>query len=264
MPLGRATPIDHARQAANAVAALAAFALPQVPRALDVGREIGANPGSEADAVPPGWAFAIWGLIYAWTLLYAFWQALPGKGHSTYLRAVGWFTALAFALTALWALAAIFAPYWTTLPVMVALWASLAVLAVRLRARPESDTEAARWLAIYPFQLFFGWITLALMANLAAVRLQYGIDPLGAPDDVYTLVVMAVGGALALAGLVLTAGGAAYAMAVAWGAAALLFQHAWAEWDPVPAAGAATLFLFLLAAERWVALANRPRPRFSR
>jgi len=264
MPLGRATPIDRVRQTVNVTAALANFALPQIPLVFGVGKEIGQNPGSDANAVPPGWAFSIWGLIFAWTILFAFWQALPGKGRSSYLRSEGWGTALAMGLAALWSVLSMFAPFWTTLPVMAALYVTLAWLALSLRSRPESDTEAVRWLAIYPFQLFFGWITLALMANLAAVRLEYGINPIGGTEDTYTLIIMAFGGVLALIGLNLTRGAAAYALPVAWGVGALLLQHAWADWNPAPAAGSATLFLFLLAAERWVALRTRPRPRFSR
>lgn len=262
--MGRATPLDHFRQSVTVIAALGNFTLPQIPFIFDVGKQIGTNPGASADAVPPGWAFVIWGPIFAWTILFAIWQALPGKGRSSFLRHIGWPAALTLALSCLWSALAVFAPDWTTLPVMIALFAAHAFLARVLLNRPESDVEAARWLAIYPFQFFFGWITLALMANLASVRLQYGLDPLGVADHVYTLVIMVAGAALVVTGLILTRAAVFYMLAVGWGIVALLFLHAWADWNPVPAAGSAGLLLILLAVERWVSLSNRPRPRFAR
>ena len=252
-----ATRADYIRQSFIVLAALLHFALPQIPIVFGIGRDIGNSAGAQADAVPPGWAFSIWGVIFAWTLLFALWQAMPGKAKSSFLRACGWLAFASMALSAGWSIAAIFGPLWSTLPVMMALYACLALTAFTMRRRLENTVPAARWLAIYPFQLFFGWITLALPANLASIFVDYDLRPFDATADIQTLFVFAVAALLAYIGLRVTRAAPFYALAIAWGAGALLFDHAWVHWRPLPAMGSAALVLFLIAAERWISLSRR-------
>jgi len=244
---------DYARQAITAVVALAHFALPQIGFARRIGGTSAIMDASESPAVPPPWTFAIWGVIFAWTLLFALWQALPGNAKSSFLRAVGPWAAASLTLSALWSLCAMFAPFWTTLAAMSALYVSLAITCAAMRKRPESAMEAARWLGRRPFELFFGWIALALPANAAAVMREYGLTVFADNPQLDVFVLFALAALTVYAGLAVTRGAAFFAFAAAWGAGALLFDNSWANWRPEPAAASAALLLFLLAAERWIA-----------
>ena len=68
---------------------------------------IGEDIGSRSDATrtlitPAGWAFAIWGPLFAGSALFAIYQALPSQRYSALLNRIAWPTAGAFALNGLW------------------------------------------------------------------------------------------------------------------------------------------------------------------
>src|SRR5699024_10282923 len=88
---------DIARQATVVVAAVA-----QAVAGL-----LGSRVGDVADqftspVTPAGYAFAIWGLIYLATLVFAVYQALPAQRDDRVLSRAGWPAALAFFANTLW------------------------------------------------------------------------------------------------------------------------------------------------------------------
>ena len=60
------------------------------------------DEGPRSLVEPALYAFTIWGLIFALSLAYAAYQALPSNRHNPLLRRVGPFTAAAFFCTGLW------------------------------------------------------------------------------------------------------------------------------------------------------------------
>ncbi len=88
-----------ARQAANLAGALF-----QVGATVVAGAAIqeAVNEGPRSLVEPATYAFAIWPLIFALSLAYAIYGALPANRENPLLRRIGWLTAGAFLCTGLW------------------------------------------------------------------------------------------------------------------------------------------------------------------
>ena len=116
---------------------------------------------------PSGYAFAIWSLIYFGLAFFSVYQALP-KNTARYanIRTVYILNCAAnCAWIYLWHYERILA----SLVVMFVLLGSLVFINVKL-LKTESATEY--WLARVPFNIYFGWITVATILNFT-VALVY-------------------------------------------------------------------------------------------
>ncbi|MGB4777493.1 tryptophan-rich sensory protein [Microbacterium sp.] len=171
----------------------------------------------DADATylaPARPAFAIWTAIYALTIAYAVWQALPSQRNRVRQRAAGWWVALTAILNGGWLLAAQFLTLVWTVVAIIALLAALAWTLHQLQTYP-----GVHFTDILFFDgavgLHLGWVTLATVANVSAWLTAAGVDG-GAPEVWSVLVVVAVG-VLGLALAIVTRGRIAVGLAMAWG-----------------------------------------------
>jgi len=116
---------------------------------------------------PAGYAFSIWGLIYAWLAVHAVFGLIKRADDAawdvTRLPLAG--SAL---LGAVWLAIAGVAPVTATIVIWVML--GLAVLAL-LRADPARD----RWLLIAPIAIYAGWLSAAAAVSLGVVVAGYGL-----------------------------------------------------------------------------------------
>jgi hypothetical protein len=115
---------------------------------------------------PAGYAFAIWGLIYLATLVYAIHQLLPSQ-RSTYahdllvkplivlnLLAAAWVVVFRFELIAL-----------SVAVILLSLATSVLVFA--RTTGPVARHELSKW-ALVPASLWFGWLSVATIANISS------------------------------------------------------------------------------------------------
>lgn len=164
----------------------------------------------DTPVVPWGPFFAIWLLLFAASGAFAAWHALEGHRDPA-LATLGWIAAALFAGNVVW-------ERWVPRRGLdrgsVAIIAgevalALAALAVTVRWAPEG---AGFWLGAVPLQLFAGWASVALLANLSSTLRGEGVE---APVPLLLA-------AVALVVLVSAWSGAvAYALAAAWGLAGI-------------------------------------------
>ncbi len=221
---------DLARQLANVVGALF-----QVGATVVASAAISEVTGERAPLIEPApYAFSIWGLIFALSLAYAGYQALPANRENPLLRNVGWFTAGAFACTGLWS---VFVP---ERQLLLAL-AMLAVVVFCLAFVYRRVVDAAggrvlgrgeRWLVALPVGVFLGWITAANLVSISSevVRLGLVSSSGGAGEAVLGAALLLLGGVLAAA--VVLAGKAgpvqgylAYGATILWALVAIVVQQ---------------------------------------
>lgn len=241
--------LDRVRQGANVLFVPAGIALTYADHGRNVGLVARVNEPLLAAA---GWAFAIWGLLFAGQIAYAIYQLLPSQAHRPLHRRVGWFAALNGILGGVWTVA--FAHGWSSVAwaTMLLLLANLILLSAELREEARKGRDY--FLVRLPFALNFGWISVAAILNTAHYFNQVaGYD--GAPLAwAHALVCVA-----AFLGLfmILVRDEAAFALPVAWG----LFGIAAYRYAAFPslaffAAGAAITLLSFAAAH---ALLRRAR-----
>lgn len=105
---------DRLRQALNLACAFGQVGTTVLIVALGADKITGDDPNAITPLVPAGYTFAVWGVIYAGSLAYAVYQALPRHREDELLRRSGPFTAAAFLGTSLWLIAAQRGWSWST------------------------------------------------------------------------------------------------------------------------------------------------------
>jgi hypothetical protein len=163
---------------------------------------------------PANYVFAIWALIYLGQLAYTVHQARPSRRADPLMRSVGYLPAVAAILNSLWLVLWHFEVFALTVPVMFALLATLAMIVLRIRGAADPRPEA-RWLVGLPFSVYFGWITVATIVNVAAMLSWVGFDGFGIPGETWAVFVLIVGVLIALA-TIRALQDLAYALVVAW------------------------------------------------
>lgn len=217
----------------------------------------GPDNGTLSDRYPTllvaaGYAFAIWGLIFAWDLAYALWQARGKAGAGAALARSRALSAAGFALTAAWM--PVFSQQWFALSllVIVAALASVAGAAVALSRDPAPPPGQRLW-AWFPLSLHAGWLSLAVWLNAAQVAVAYRLLPtermLG-----WSLALYAGAAATLLALNARMRGNPGYVLAALWGLAGVYVKQ---SQSPLPGAETAawvalTLAALLIAQSVWL------------
>ena len=165
-----------------------------------------------------GYAFAIWGVIYLWLLVYAVRQALPQTGESDVLQRLGWPSVAALLGIGWWVVAAAFDWEMATIilifAALAALLVPLLVNAGAIRALPPGDRD--RWMTVWPLALLAGWLTVAAPLNLITVATGNEALPAMLSPTVWAILAIALVAAVAL-GVTLRLRTLAYGLPIAWG-----------------------------------------------
>jgi cell division protein FtsW (lipid II flippase) len=207
---------DVGRQIANVLA----YVVTVVVNGLAVALPLNGNTTAELSdrfpvlVTPADYVFGIWTVIYILLGAFTVYQALPSVRQDADLRAIGYLPVAAAALNTSWIVLWHFEVFAATVPVMLALLATLILIHQRLRG-VRTNGGAKRWLVGLPFSVYLGWITIATIANIS--QMLYGAGFRGGPlsEEVWAVIVLAVGVALAAA-MLLREADWAYALVIVW------------------------------------------------
>ena len=173
---------------------------------------------SDATLRVAGFAFAIWGIIYAWLLVYAVRQAIPATPATPLLKGLGWPSVAALLAIGWWVVAAAFD--WEIGTIVLIFGALLVLLipllskAATIRALPRGDPD--RWMTVWPLALLAGWLSVAAPVNLLTVVTGNGDLPTVLPPTAWAILAVAIVAAVAL-GVTARLRTPAFALPVAWG-----------------------------------------------
>jgi hypothetical protein len=118
---------------------------------------------------PIGFTFAIWGVIYLLLGVYSVYQLVRP---SPVIQAITpWFIASSV-LNGVWIVAWHYEVIWLSLVLIVGLLATLIVIT---KTTTKDRTPLANTVAVrLPFSVYFGWVTVATVANASALLVQAG------------------------------------------------------------------------------------------
>lgn len=182
----------------------------------------GALSSTATPVAPDNPAFRIWSVIYLGLFVFAVYQVLPRHAATPRLRATAWWVLASMVLNAAW-IGVVQAGWLAASVVVIAgLLAVLAVLVVRLvRSAPDSTAQAA--VLDGTVGLYTGWVSVATLANVAAVLADAGVGGLGLGATGWGVLVVALAAALSVAWAAFTGGRRAVALGIAlamsWGLA---------------------------------------------
>lgn len=207
--------------------ALSAVAMPLIAWLSNTG-VFGPTNGEISDRYPTlvvaaGYAFAIWGPIFALDLLYGIRQLF----HRCDARLAGirpW-TAVAFFLTSLWMIVFSLQWFWLALAII---WLSLACLLFSAWQTADTSRHArAAWWQWVPLSMHAGWVSLAVFLNVAQAVVAFDLLPL---DNMlpWSLVLFALAAVLLLVAVKGMRGNPWFALPAIWGLIGVFFkQRGW-------------------------------------
>jgi hypothetical protein len=177
--------------------------------------------------VPAGYTFSIWSIIYLSLLLFTLYQLglFRGKKHpgdAAFLHK----TAVVFSISSLanvcWLFAWHYGAILLSVVIMLLLLLSLIYMRLLIAKKPRSPRE--KLFVRLPFSLYFGWITVATIANVTALLVSVGWGGFGISDVVWTILVLAVG---AIIGILTTLRfrDPAYALVLIWAYVGIWMNH---------------------------------------
>jgi hypothetical protein len=185
------------------------------------GRDTGAVSDNYPNLfAPAGYAFSIWGLIYTLLGIYVIYQFSHKDDElSAKVNRIFIINAL---LNALWLFTWHYDLIWLSVLIMVGLLITLVRIADIFQGRAITSKET--WLVRLPFSVYFGWITVATIANITVFLVYLGWNGFGFPESFWTVAVLLVG---ALIGSIrmLRDRFAPYGLVLLWAYGAILFKH---------------------------------------
>lgn len=212
-----------ARSIADRGGIIAAFVLVMVVNAAANGIPLGGQTTGEVSAryptlfTPAGFTFGIWGVIYLLLAAFVIWQALPAQRDNARIAAISNLFIANGVANAAWIFVWHYDLLWLSLLLMFAILATLVQIYRTLEASAAGAGLTEKLLLKLPFSVYTGWVTVAAIANLSCVQLAMGWDNFGLLALDWTLLKLAVAGAIGAA-MLLRKGDVAYVLVIAWAA----------------------------------------------
>lgn len=171
---------------------------------------------------PAGYTFSIWGLIYLLLFIYVVYQFfVKPKYESTISKINIYFIISSLANTA-WIFAWHYQQIFISLLLMIVILYSLIKIADILKKEKFSFSE--NLMLSVPFSVYFGWITVATIANVVVFLVSVNWGGFGIEAGVWTMIVLIVG---AIIGILrsLQDRKVAYTLVLIWAYIGILSKH---------------------------------------
>ena len=150
---------------------------------------------------PAGYAFSIWGLIYLGLAAFVIYHAVisfkTNRENNVVLQ-VGWWFVISCVANCAWIFAWLY--NYTGLSVIIMLILLFSLVMIVWRTRMELEDLPIKQIAFvwWPFSLYAGWITVALVANIAAWLTKINWDGFGISPTSWTIIMIIVAGIIYL------------------------------------------------------------------
>ena len=145
---------------------------------------------------PAGVTFSIWGVIYLLLGLHVLYQlglfrgSQPEGERTALLNQVGLLFSLSSAANTAW----VFAWHYDMIPLSVVLIAVILICLILITSslRMANLTERERWFVGVPFSVYFGWTTVATVANITVLLVYLNWDGFGLADSTWAVIIVLV------------------------------------------------------------------------
>ena len=144
---------------------------------------------------PAGYAFSIWGLIYLLLIGFVFYTGRslfkPSQNEADgFVEKIEWWFVVSCIANCAWILTWLYG--FTGLSVIVLLVAFISLLMIVLEALKYNASSAQKWFINFPFQIYAGWVSVALIAATAAWLTKIGWNGLGISEITWTIILMII------------------------------------------------------------------------
>lgn len=176
---------------------------------------------------PSGFTFSIWGVIYSLLILYTIYQlgVISIKKSTLKTEKIDeinkYFLASSF-LNIVW----IFAWHYRQIGLSTLLIIAILYCLIRINqlANQPNLTKAEHWLIKVPFGVYFGWITVATIANITTWLVDLGWGGFGLSEGFWTVAILIIGAIITMVTMFRNSNWA-YGAVVVWAYIGILAKH---------------------------------------
>jgi hypothetical protein len=172
---------------------------------------------------PAGITFAIWGMIYLLLGGYVVYQFTKGGAkHEKLLQKIN----PLFIASSVANIAWIYAWHYDYIGLSVLIMTALLISLIKIAdiTRTQKLTGWSKALIATPFSVYFGWITVATIANITVFLVSIGWNGFGLADYIWTSVILLVGAAIGITRL-LKDRQIPYGFVLIWAYLGILLKH---------------------------------------
>lgn len=190
----------------------------------------GMDTGAVSDAfpnlfAPAGTTFAIWGLIYlllTGTVLYLTVFSKSAVSSELSLKTIGMIFSISSLANAAW----IFAWHYQIMPLTMVLMLTIlcCLIVINQGTRKAALSKREVMFIQIPFSIYFGWITVATIANTTVLLVSLGWKGMGLSETVWTILALAAGLLIGTTVMLINRD-AAYGLVIIWAYAGILNKH---------------------------------------
>jgi hypothetical protein len=171
---------------------------------------------------PIGFTFSIWGLIYLLLGIYSFYQFFKPQINEKLLNKINLYFILTSLINILWIFAWHYDFIGLSVLLMLVLLISLIGIADSFKGQSLSIKE--KIIIKLPFSIYFGWITIATIANITILLVSLNWNSFGLSDVFWTIIVLLVGAIIGLLGTIKDKN-IAYGLVFIWAYLGIYFKH---------------------------------------
>ena len=143
---------------------------------------------------PAGYAFSIWGLIYVGLLGFVMYGlTVSFNKRSTdagFVAQIGWWFIFSCMANCFWIVAWLYDYTGLSVLIMMILLVALLRIVIATNAKMERSTFKKSLFVWLPFSLYSGWITVALIANIAAYLIKIKWNGFGITEVNWTMIMI--------------------------------------------------------------------------
>jgi hypothetical protein len=176
---------------------------------------------------PAGLTFAIWGLIYLLLGGYTFYQTGIFQGNKNTVRTeLLRKTGILFSISSIANAAWIFSWHYRMIPISVLLMIVILTCLILINQMISNEwISAGEYFFIrLPFSVYFGWITVATIANVTTLLVSTGWEGFGLAETTWTVLILVVGLIIGVATM-LKNKDIAYGFVIVWAYAGIWLKH---------------------------------------
>ena len=219
---------DMSRQWANLIAILGTFFLNiyvniYPPNGLTIG-EISNTIFKDVLITPASYAFAIWGLIYLGLISFGIYQLLPAQRDNQILPRCQYFLVGASLAQVVWIFLFQYQLFVFSVLAMLGILGCLICLYLNLGISYERVSKKDKWFVHYPISIYFAWISVATIVNVACALDNLGWDGSGQVAIFWTIIMLIVGTVIA-AIINIQKQDVAYTLVFVWALTAIAVRH---------------------------------------
>lgn len=189
----------------------------------------GQNTGEISDKygnlfAPAGFTFSIWGVIYLLLAFHVLYQLglFQKNANQQLLRSVGIYFTISSILNALW----IFCWHYDKLLLSVFIMICMLLTLIKINTMLANTPLTAReWFFVQlPFSVYFGWITIATIANITALLVSIHWNGLSISEVTWTISILFIGAMIGIA-TIIRQQGFAYGLVLIWAYYGIYSKH---------------------------------------